>query len=98
MTGRILVGSCSWTDPSLISSGRFYPAGVSTPETRLRYYADQFLIVEVDSTYYSPPSERNSVLWASRTLSPSSSYQPALARSFWPAAGSYAQMVRASPA
>jgi uncharacterized protein YecE (DUF72 family) len=67
MSARILVGSCSWTDPTLISSGRFYPAGVSSAEARLRYYAEQFPIVEVDSTYYAPPSERNSALWAART-------------------------------
>ena len=67
MTARILVGSCSWTDPSLIACGRFYPAGAGSAETRLRYYAQQFPIVEVDSTYYAPPTERNSVLWAART-------------------------------
>ncbi len=67
MSARILVGSCSWTDPTLISSGRFYPRGVSSAEARLRYYAEQFPIVEVDSTYYAPPSARNSELWAART-------------------------------
>ena len=67
MPTRILVGSCSWTDPTLIASGRFYPAGVTSAEARLRYYADQFPIVEVDSTYYAPPSARNSELWAART-------------------------------
>ena len=67
MTARILVGSCSWTDPSLISCGRFYPSGVSSAEARLRYYTQQFPIVEVDSTYYAPPTERNSVLWAARS-------------------------------
>jgi uncharacterized protein YecE (DUF72 family) len=67
MTGRILIGSCSWTDPSLIGCGRFYPPGASSPDARLRYYAEQFPIVEVDSTYYSPPSERNSRLWVART-------------------------------
>lgn len=67
MTSRILIGSCSWTDPSLIGCGRFYPPGASTPDARLRYYAEQFPIVEVDSTYYSPPSERNSRLWVART-------------------------------
>ena len=67
MSARILVGSCSWTDPTLIASGRFYPAGVTGAEARLRYYAEQFPIVEVDSTYYAPPSERNSELWAART-------------------------------
>jgi uncharacterized protein YecE (DUF72 family) len=67
MHARILVGSCSWTDPTLISSGRFYPRGVTSAEARLRYYAQQFDIVEVDSTYYAPPSARNSELWAART-------------------------------
>jgi uncharacterized protein YecE (DUF72 family) len=67
LSARILVGSCSWTDPTLIASGRFYPPGVSSAEDRLRYYAQQFPIVEVDSTYYAPPTARNSELWAART-------------------------------
>src|SRR2546423_8390696 len=36
-------------------------------EDRLRFYAERFSIVEVDSTYYRLPSERNSELWAERT-------------------------------
>ena len=67
MPARIQVGSCSWTDPTLIACGRFYPPGVTSAEARLRYYAEQFDIVEVDSTYYAPPSARNSELWAART-------------------------------
>jgi|SRR5665647_2041864 len=67
MGARILVGTCSWTDPTLIACGRFYPPGVNSAEGRLRFYAQQFPIVEVDSTYYAPPSERNSALWAART-------------------------------
>jgi uncharacterized protein YecE (DUF72 family) len=67
MSAHILVGACSWTDPTLISSGRFYPRGVTSAEARIRYYAEQFPIVEVDSTYYAPPSVRNSELWAART-------------------------------
>jgi uncharacterized protein YecE (DUF72 family) len=67
VTGRILVGTCSWTDRSLVESGRFYPADAKTAEERLRYYADQFPIVEVDSTYYGLPSERNAALWVERT-------------------------------
>ncbi len=65
--GRILTGTCSWTDPTLIACGRFYPPGVTSAADRLRFYADQFPIVEVDSTYYAPPSERNAHLWAERT-------------------------------
>ena len=67
MDARILVGTCSWTDPTLIACGRFYPPGVRSAEDRLRFYAQQFPLVEVDSTYYAPPSERNSALWAART-------------------------------
>jgi uncharacterized protein YecE (DUF72 family) len=67
MTARILIGTCSWTDPTLIACGRFYPPGVNSAEARLRYYAGQFPLVEVDSTYYAPPDERNSTLWARRT-------------------------------
>src|SRR5947209_996394 len=64
--GRILVGTASWTDKTLLESG-WYPPDVTTPEDRLRYYAEQFPLVEVDSTYYTPPNERNSALWAART-------------------------------
>jgi uncharacterized protein YecE (DUF72 family) len=64
--GNILIGTASWTDKSLLKSG-WYPSGVSSAEERLRHYASQFPLVEVDSTYYFPPSEKNSELWAERT-------------------------------
>jgi uncharacterized protein YecE (DUF72 family) len=67
--GRILIGTSSWTDPTLVKEGHFYPPEARTAEARLRYYATQFPIVEVDSTYYFPPSERNAVLWIERTPS-----------------------------
>ncbi len=61
------VGICSWTDPSLIGEGDFYPARSMSAEERLRYYATAFDTVEVDSTYYALPSARNAVLWVERT-------------------------------
>jgi uncharacterized protein YecE (DUF72 family) len=64
---RIRVGTASWTDRTLIKSGTFYPRQVTTAEGRLRFYAEQFDTVEVDSSYYALPSERNAVLWAQRT-------------------------------
>jgi len=64
---KIRVGTCSWTDPTLISSGRFYPDCSRSAEARLQHYASQFNIVEVDSSYYALPNERNSYLWAERT-------------------------------
>src|SRR5438045_1309714 len=66
-TGRILVGTASWTDNSLLKSGGFYPPEVNTPEDRLRYYASLFPLVEVDSSYYAMPTARNARLWAERT-------------------------------
>jgi uncharacterized protein YecE (DUF72 family) len=64
--GRIRVGTASWTDRTLIASG-WYPEGVDAAAERLGYYASQFDIVEVDSTYYSPPAEATAALWAERT-------------------------------
>ena len=64
--GEILIGTASWTDKSLLGSG-WYPKGVDSAEERLKYYATHFPLVEVDSTYYFPPSEKNSELWVERT-------------------------------
>lgn len=64
---EILVGTASWTDPTMVRANVFYPRGVSTSEKRLRYYAEQFSVVEVDSSYYSLPDRRNAELWAERT-------------------------------
>jgi uncharacterized protein YecE (DUF72 family) len=65
--GAILIGTSSWTDPTLIKDGNFYPPGTSSAKARLEFYASKFPLVEVDSTYYFPPSENNSVLWIERT-------------------------------
>lgn len=66
MSGRVLVGTASWTDKTLLEAG-WYPPQVKTAEQRLAYYAERFPLVEVDSTYYGLPSERNAILWAERT-------------------------------
>jgi uncharacterized protein YecE (DUF72 family) len=65
--GRILAGTAGWTDPSLIKSRRFYPRGFSSPEGRLRYYASQFPMVEVDSSYYALPALPTVEHWVERT-------------------------------
>src|SRR5437763_10761582 len=36
-------------------------------EERLRFYAAQFPLTEIDSTYYAPPAEQQARLWAERT-------------------------------
>ncbi|MBC7602593.1 MAG: DUF72 domain-containing protein [Ramlibacter sp.] len=63
----ILIGSASWTDKTLIDCGRFYPNEAKSAEARLRYYATQFPLVEVDSSYYGVPTASNSQLWVERT-------------------------------
>jgi uncharacterized protein YecE (DUF72 family) len=58
------IGTCSWADEAL--SKFWYPKEVP-PKERLRYYAEHFSTVEVDSTYYRLP-ERSAVQgWADRT-------------------------------
>jgi uncharacterized protein YecE (DUF72 family) len=64
--GQIKVGTAGWTDKTLIDSG-WYPPDASTPEKRLRYYARQFPLVEVDSAYYALPAEQTAAAWAERT-------------------------------
>jgi uncharacterized protein YecE (DUF72 family) len=66
-SGRLKVGISSWTEPTLVKAGTFYPKSANNAEERLRFYTTQFPIVEVDSTYYFPPSERNAELWLERT-------------------------------
>lgn len=63
---KILIGTCSWTDPTLLASG-FYPRHASSVEARLQYYAWNFNLVDVDSTYYSMLAERTAKLWCQRT-------------------------------
>jgi uncharacterized protein YecE (DUF72 family) len=64
--GEILLGTAGWTDRSLIASG-WYPADANNPEKRLRFYARQFPLVEVDATYYALPAEQTARAWAERT-------------------------------
>jgi uncharacterized protein YecE (DUF72 family) len=63
----ILIGTASWTDKTLVACGRFYPQQAKSAEAKLRYYATQFPIVEVDSSYYGMPTPANAQLWAQRT-------------------------------
>ncbi len=64
--GEIKVGTAGWTDPTLIASG-WYPPEARSPEQRLRFYARQFPLVEVDATYYAMPAEQTAKAWTERT-------------------------------
>jgi uncharacterized protein YecE (DUF72 family) len=65
--GEVRVGTASWTDPTMTARGIFYPDDATTAEDRLRYYATQFPLVEVDATYYALPREQQTKLWVERT-------------------------------
>jgi uncharacterized protein YecE (DUF72 family) len=65
--GEVRFGTASWTDPTMTAPGVFYPPGASSAEERLRYYAGQFPVVEVDATYYALPSKKTAEAWVERT-------------------------------
>src|SRR5256714_2554077 len=65
--GKVRFGTASWTDPTMTAPGVFYPKGADTAEERLRFYASQFSMVEVDSTYYALPNKRTAEAWVERT-------------------------------
>jgi len=60
----LYVGVAAWSEPSL---AQLYPPTAKTAEERLRHFAAQFAITEVDSTFYHPLAERAAALWAART-------------------------------
>jgi uncharacterized protein YecE (DUF72 family) len=64
---KILVGTCSWTDPTLVKETDWYPKRSMSAAERLAYYAARFPIAEADSTYYFPPSPQLAQGWAERT-------------------------------
>lgn len=65
--GTVLVGTCSWTDQTLVKETDWYPKRSMTAAERLGYYAARFPLAEADSTYYYPPSPQLTRGWAERT-------------------------------
>jgi uncharacterized protein YecE (DUF72 family) len=63
----VRAGTCSWTDKTLVKDSDWYPKRTMTAAERLAFYAAHFPLVEVDSTYYAPPSEQTTSLWAGRS-------------------------------
>ncbi len=63
-TGKILVGTASWSDPGFVA--RWYPKKMPAGE-RLDWYARHFEMVEVNSTFYSVPEPRMVERWCAAT-------------------------------
>lgn len=64
VAARVRFGTSSFSSEDWI--GPFYPPGTK-PGGFLRYYASQFDVVEVDSTYYAIPADRTVDGWAAKT-------------------------------
>jgi uncharacterized protein YecE (DUF72 family) len=65
--GRVLTGTCSWAERTLVQEADWYPQRTMSAQERLGFYAARFPVTEIDSTYYAPPAERQADLWAQRT-------------------------------
>src|SRR5918998_420371 len=57
MAGRIMVGTSSWADPGFVKE--WYPPRMPARE-RLPWYAQRFVYVELNSSFYAVP-DRNTV-------------------------------------
>jgi uncharacterized protein YecE (DUF72 family) len=63
----IRVGTASWTDRTLVRETDWYPKRSMSAKERLAFYASVFPMVEVDATYYHPPTPELAALWIDRT-------------------------------
>ena len=61
MAGRVVIGTSSWADPGFVEE--WYPDDLPARE-RLRWYAERFEAVEVNSTFYAVPSAATARTWA----------------------------------
>jgi len=64
MRGKILTGTASWMDPGFVAA--WYPPKMPASQ-RLRWYAEHFNLVEVNSTFYRIPEARIVRNWCEQT-------------------------------
>lgn len=64
-TSRVRVGTASWSEPEFVRAG-WYPPGLAAGR-QLAYYARQFDLVELNSSFYALPQPRQSERWAAET-------------------------------
>jgi uncharacterized protein YecE (DUF72 family) len=65
--GEVRVGTCSWTDKTLVNDTAWYPKKSMSAAERLAFYGERFSVVEADSTYYRPLTPELAEGWAERT-------------------------------
>src|SRR5918998_2947871 len=64
MAATIRLGTCSFADEALMKA--WYPREIKTGEQRLRWYAERFDTVEIDSTFYRMQPPETVAKWAER--------------------------------
>lgn len=60
----VRLGTCGWSYKDW--AGVFYPSGLASADY-LSFYATRYQVVEVDATYYRPPSPRTVEGWHEKT-------------------------------
>src|SRR5687767_7706116 len=64
MRPKVLIGTASWSDPGFIAD--WYPKRLPASE-RLRWYADHFNLVELNSSFYAVPQRKQVERWCDQT-------------------------------
>src|SRR6185503_17716042 len=64
MKKEILVGTASWSDPGFVAD--WYPKGLPASE-RLSWYADRLNLVELNSSFYAIPKQKQVESWCRQT-------------------------------
>jgi uncharacterized protein YecE (DUF72 family) len=62
--GEIRIGTASWTDPGFVED--WYPKSLRAAD-RLRWYAEHFDLVEINSTFYALPALSSVNRWCEET-------------------------------
>ena len=66
-SGRVLVGTSSWSDSSLTQDGNWYPRKTMKAVDRIAFYSEHFPLVEMETTYRFPPTVAVTEQWVDRT-------------------------------
>jgi uncharacterized protein YecE (DUF72 family) len=64
---RVLAGSSSWADRSLVRDGSFYPSRSLSASQRLLHYTSRLPLTEVATTYRFPPTPDVAKRWVAST-------------------------------
>jgi uncharacterized protein YecE (DUF72 family) len=64
---RVLFGTTSWADRSLVQAGSFYPRRSLNARERLAFYAQRFPLAQITTTFRFPPTPELAAQWVDRT-------------------------------